>query len=75
MIETAAIEHFFALVKRASQARSKDFRMDMADAVVLATEISTLLLIIARENDQQKNASSAGIGGSVTMDGGGLRDK
>lgn len=73
MIETAAIERFFTLVKRASQARSKDFRMDMANAVVLATEISTLLLIVASEN-KQKNASS-GIGGSVIMDGGGLRDK
>ena len=50
MLETAAIEHYLLTVKRASQARSKDIRLAMADAVALASEISVILAKLAKHD-------------------------
>ena len=61
MLETTAIERYLLTVKRASQARSKDIRMDVTDAIALAAEISIILAKLTKDVAQPV---------SLSMDGG-----
>jgi hypothetical protein len=66
-IETGAIQRFTDLVKRASQARSRDIRLELGDATILIAEIAVLLSHVT----VLQNASTAGQ--AVKVDGGSLR--
>jgi hypothetical protein len=65
-IETGAIQRFMDLVKRASHARSRDVRLELADATILIAEIAVLLGHVAALQD-------AAAGAPVKVDGGSLR--
>lgn len=66
-LDTHAIEKFFDLVKRAARARSREIRLEFADATILATEIATILSRVATLETKQVQT------GKVTMDGGSFR--
>ena len=61
MLETTAIERYLLTVKRASQARSKDIRLDVTDAIALAAEISIILAKLTKD---------VALPVSLSMDGG-----
>ena len=61
MLETTAIERYLLTVKRASQSRSRDIRLELSDAVALAAEISIILAKLTKEVPQPV---------TVAMDGG-----
>lgn len=42
-IDTTTIERFLLNVKRAAQARAKEMRLDLPDAVTLSSEISMVM--------------------------------
>jgi hypothetical protein len=67
-IETGAITRFMDLVKRSSQARSRDVRLELPDATILIAEIAVLLGRVAVLQD-----AAAGAPQSVKVDGGSLR--
>lgn len=63
----AAIEKFTTIVKRAANARSKDIRIDIADATALVTEIANVMTRLAlHENAVVKDNANI----TVSMDGG-----
>lgn len=62
-MDISTIERFLARVKRGSQARSKDLRLEFSEAVALAAEIS---LLLARVTQQPMEPAI------VAMDGGRL---
>jgi hypothetical protein len=66
-LDTHAIEKFFDLVKRAAQARSREIRLEMADATILTAEIATVLGRMTSLETKQ------GQTGTVTMDAGSFR--
>lgn len=66
-LETTAIQHFLDLVKRAAQVRSRDVRVEMSDATILASEIAVLLARLASLEH------SLGRTQTTAMDGGSLR--
>jgi hypothetical protein len=64
---TEAIVKFTAMVKRSTQARSKDLRLDMIDATNLMTEIANIMAcLIVYQNETVKQNETT----SVQMDGG-----
>lgn len=69
----AAFERFSSTVKRAVKARSKDVRLEIADANLLMTEIANVLAkLVVHENA----VATANANVTVRMDGGGLaKDK
>jgi hypothetical protein len=67
-IETIAIERFLDLVKRASQSRSRDVRVEITDATILAAEIGLVLARMAALSDSALSAPQV-----TAMDGGTLR--
>jgi hypothetical protein len=67
-IETLAIQQFMDKVKRAAQGRSRELRLEIGDATILAAEIGSLLSRLATlESNRPITASAA------KMDGGSLR--
>ena len=67
-VETqAAVEKFNLMVKRASQARSKEVRLDIADATVLMGELSNIL---ARLAVLENGTATSGMGDGHHLDGG-----
>lgn len=50
----ATIEKFTNLVKRASQSKSKDIRMDIIDAISLVTEIANITTKLSVNNSQNE---------------------
>ena len=66
-IETGAIRHFMDLVKRSSQARSRDVRLELFDATILVAEIAVLLSYVTVLQD-----AAASVQQNVKVDGGKL---
>lgn len=50
----ATIEKFTNLVKRASQSKSKDIRMDITDAIALVAELANISTKLAVTNSQNE---------------------
>lgn len=70
-IETVAIQRFMDTVKRAAQARSRDIRIEITDATLLATEIAVIMSRLAMlENATAETVARAA---PPAMDGGTLR--
>ncbi len=68
----AAFEKFTSTVKRSTQARSKDIRIDMTDAINLMAEIANVMTRLAvYENASKERLTKT----SVQMDGGIFGDK
>lgn len=68
----ATFEKFTTQVKRASQARSKDLRLDMVDAVAIVAEIANVVTrLTVPENTAAKEVTT----GPAKMDGGKFKDK
>lgn len=69
-LDTTAIQRFLEATKRASQSRSREVRIDIADAATMATEFALLLnrLALLEHAGQAAQAQQA-----IAMDGGSLR--
>lgn len=66
---TSAIEKFTTMVRRSTQARAKDLRIDMIDATNLMGEIANILarLAVAENKTVQQHETT-----TVNMDAGNL---
>lgn len=65
-IDTSTIERFLLNVKRASQSRAKELRLDMPDAVSLSSEISMIMARLVK----LESASGGSERVTIAADGG-----
>lgn len=67
-IDTTAIQQFLESVKRATQTRSRDVRLAVADATVLSAEIAMIMSRLVTLENKLTGVQATSIG----MDGGSL---